>query len=115
MQIFGSNTIGSLYTLKCVKYCVEMATNLAINPKLLDEALKAGGQKTKKATVEEALKEYISRRKQLKITSFLETSIMTKATITKNNGRKNERSCRYFHLVPCVQAIKQTPIPSPCA
>ncbi len=39
-----------------------MATNLAINPKLLDEALKAGGQKTKKATVEEALKEYISRR-----------------------------------------------------
>jgi hypothetical protein len=39
-----------------------MATNLAINPKLLDEALKAGGQKTKKVTVEEALKEYISRR-----------------------------------------------------
>ncbi len=47
-----------------------MATNLAINPKLLDEALKAGGQKTKKATVEEALKEYISRRKQLKITKL---------------------------------------------
>jgi hypothetical protein len=39
-----------------------MATNLAINPKLLDEALKAGGQKTKKVTVEGALKEYISRR-----------------------------------------------------
>jgi Arc/MetJ family transcription regulator len=47
-----------------------MATNLAINPKLLDEALKIGGQKTKKATVEEALKEYISRRKQLKITKL---------------------------------------------
>ena len=47
-----------------------MATNLAINPKLLDEALKVGGQKTKKATVEEALKEYISRRKQLKITKL---------------------------------------------
>jgi hypothetical protein len=48
----------------------EMTTNLAINPKLLDEALKVGGQKTKKATVEEALKEYISRRKQLKITKL---------------------------------------------
>jgi Arc/MetJ family transcription regulator len=47
-----------------------MATNLEINPKLLDEALKIGGQKTKKATVEEALKEYISRRKQLKITKL---------------------------------------------
>ncbi len=47
-----------------------MATNLAINPKLLDEALKLGGQKTKKATVEEALKEYISKRKQLKITKL---------------------------------------------
>ena len=47
-----------------------MATNLAIDPKLLDEALKVGGQSTKKATVEEALKEYIRKRKQLKITKL---------------------------------------------
>jgi Arc/MetJ family transcription regulator len=44
-----------------------MPTNLAIDDKLLDEALKAGGHKTKKDTVNEALREYIQRRKQLKI------------------------------------------------
>jgi Arc/MetJ family transcription regulator len=44
-----------------------MATNLAIDDRLLDEALKAGGHKTKKDTVNEALREYIQRRKQLEI------------------------------------------------
>ena len=41
-----------------------MATNLAIDEKLLDEALRLSGHATKKATVNEALQEYISRRKQ---------------------------------------------------
>jgi len=44
-----------------------MATNLAIDEQLLDEALKVGGHATKKATVTEALQEYVSRRKQAKI------------------------------------------------
>jgi Arc/MetJ family transcription regulator len=44
-----------------------MATNLAIDDRLLNEALKAGGHKTKKDTVNEALREYIQRRKQLEI------------------------------------------------
>ena len=44
-----------------------MPTNLAINDELLEEALHLGGHRTKKATVNEALKEYIQRRKQLKI------------------------------------------------
>ncbi len=44
-----------------------MATNLAIDDQLLDEALKVGGHKTKRATVTEALTEYIQRRKQQKI------------------------------------------------
>jgi Arc/MetJ family transcription regulator len=41
-----------------------MATNLALDDQLLEEALKIGGHATKKETVTEALKEYISRRKQ---------------------------------------------------
>ncbi len=41
-----------------------MATNLDIDPKLLEEALKIGGLKTKKATVNKALEEFIQRRKQ---------------------------------------------------
>ncbi len=44
-----------------------MAPNLAIDERLLAEALKAGGLKTKKATVNEALREFIQRRKQLEI------------------------------------------------
>lgn len=44
-----------------------MATNLAIDDKLLDEALRVGGHKTKKATVTEALREYILRRRQARV------------------------------------------------
>ena len=44
-----------------------MATNLAIDDRLLEEARRIGGQKTKRATVTEALNEYIQRRKQQQI------------------------------------------------
>lgn len=45
----------------------DMATNLAIDDRLLQEAQRIGGKPTKKATVTEALEEYIQRRKQAKI------------------------------------------------
>ncbi len=41
-----------------------MPTNLAIDDRLLNEALRVGGHPTKKATVTEALEEYVRRRKQ---------------------------------------------------
>lgn len=41
-----------------------MATNLAIEPELLNRALEIGGEKTKKATVNRALREFIARREQ---------------------------------------------------
>jgi len=44
-----------------------MATNLAIDDQLLEEARRIGGHKTKRATVTEALNEYIQRRKQQQI------------------------------------------------
>lgn len=44
-----------------------MATNLAIDDNLLAEALAIGGHKTKRETVNEALREYIQYRKQLEI------------------------------------------------
>lgn len=43
-----------------------MPTNLAIDDKLLEKAVKAGGHRTKRATVNEALEEYVQRRKRLK-------------------------------------------------
>lgn len=47
-----------------------MATNLAIDEKLLEEALRVSGLKTKKAAVNEALREFVRRRKQKNIVSL---------------------------------------------
>jgi Arc/MetJ family transcription regulator len=44
-----------------------MPTNLALDDRLIDEARRIGRHKTKKAAVTEALREYIQRRKQLRI------------------------------------------------
>ncbi len=41
-----------------------MATYVSIDPKLLNKALQIGGEKTKKATVNKALREFIARREQ---------------------------------------------------
>jgi Arc/MetJ family transcription regulator len=50
-----------------------VATNLSIDEVLLAEALKAGGFKTKKATVNEALREFINRRRQADILKLFGT------------------------------------------
>ncbi len=44
-----------------------MATNLAIDDKLIIKAQKIGHHKTKKAAVTTALKEYIAHKKQLEV------------------------------------------------
>lgn len=44
-----------------------MATNLALDDNLIEEARSAGGHKTKKEAVTAALAEYVKRRKQLQI------------------------------------------------
>lgn len=44
-----------------------MATNLALDERVLEKALEIGEQKTKKDTVNQALKEYIERRQQKRI------------------------------------------------
>ena len=41
-----------------------MATNLSLDPELLEKTLEVSGEKTKKAAVTKALKEFISRREQ---------------------------------------------------
>lgn len=44
-----------------------MATNLALDDKLIEEAVRLGGHRTKRETVTEALQEYVQRRKQLRV------------------------------------------------
>lgn len=50
-----------------------MPTNLSIDDALLSEAVKEGGLKTKRATVNEALREFIQRRKQLQVLELFGT------------------------------------------
>jgi hypothetical protein len=50
-----------------------MPTNLPIDDRLLEEAKKVGGHRTKKETVTVALQEYIKRRKEQEILSLFGT------------------------------------------
>jgi hypothetical protein len=50
-----------------------MATNLSLDPELLEKALEVSGEKTKKAAVTKALKEFISRREQRRILDLFGT------------------------------------------
>lgn len=50
-----------------------MPTNLAIDDELLAEAQHVGGHRTKKDTVNEALREYIQRRRQAKLVDLFGT------------------------------------------
>ncbi len=50
-----------------------MATNLAIDDLLIEEAKKIGNHRTKKAAVTEALQEYIQRKKQSEILKIFNT------------------------------------------
>ena len=50
-----------------------MATNLALDDALIEEARKIGKHKTKKAAVTAALREYIQRRRQLEVLDLFGT------------------------------------------
>ena len=64
-----------------------MTTNLALDPKLLDRALKISGQKTKKAAVTLALEEFIAKRAQKNM-----LDLMGKLEWDKSYDYKAERS-----------------------
>ena len=48
-----------------------MATNLAIDPSLLDRAVQVSDERTKKAAVTKALQEFIARREQQRVADLL--------------------------------------------
>lgn len=63
-----------IFKLRCAILCVKKyqrrlatATNLDIDPQLLDKALVISGLKTKKETVDLALREFVNRHKQPEI------------------------------------------------
>ena len=48
-----------------------MATNLSIDPELLERALEVSGERTKKAAVTKALEEFIARRRQKRLLELM--------------------------------------------
>lgn len=48
-----------------------MATNLSLDPDLIDRAVEVSGEKTKKAAVTRALEEFIARRKQKRLIELM--------------------------------------------
>jgi Arc/MetJ family transcription regulator len=50
-----------------------MPTNLAIDDKLIEDARRMGKHRTKREAVNEALREYVQHRKQLKVLDLFGT------------------------------------------
>ena len=48
-----------------------MATNLSLDPDLLERSLEVSGERTKKAAVTRALEEFILRRKQKRLLDLM--------------------------------------------
>jgi Arc/MetJ family transcription regulator len=48
-----------------------MATNLSIDPDLLERAMEVSGERTKKGTVAKALEEFIARRRQKRLLELM--------------------------------------------
>lgn len=66
-----------------------MPTNLAIDDDLLEQALTVGGYRTKRQTVNEALREFIQRRKRLEL-----LKLVGKVTYDRRYDYKQERRAR---------------------
>jgi hypothetical protein len=64
-----------------------MATDLSIDPDLIEQALELSGERTKKAAVTKALQEFIARRRQKQL-----LDLMGKLEWDSSYDYKSERS-----------------------
>ena len=76
-----------------------MATNLALDDRLIQEAVRVSGHRTKKAAVTSALEEYIQRRKQKAIVDLFgkidllpPTAIKRQRKATQGAKRRTSRA-----------------------
>jgi hypothetical protein len=68
---------------------LHIATNLSLDPKLIERAVEVSGERTKKAAVTRALEEFIARRRQKRL-----VELMGKLEWDKSFDYKAERSRR---------------------
>jgi Arc/MetJ family transcription regulator len=70
-----------------------VATNLAIDDELIDEARRVGGHTTKKQAVTVALEEYVARRKQLAVLELFGTIDFDKSSLPAVGGSIVPETC----------------------
>jgi len=51
----------------CIRRCIDMRTNIVLDDKLIERALKVSGLRTKKELITVALKEFVRNRSRLDI------------------------------------------------
>ena len=63
----------NVHSFLCIWMCgdLHMSTNLALDPKLVDQALEVSGERTKKAAVTKALQEFVARRRQKRLLDLM--------------------------------------------
>ena len=66
-----------------------MTTNIIVDDKLIKEAVKLGKHNSKKDAVDEALQEYVTRRRQAKIIDLFDT-----IDYNKNFNYKKQRKIK---------------------
>lgn len=79
-----------------------MATNLALDDQLIEEARRAGKHKTKKEAVTAALDEYVRKRKQMRILEVFGSFSMNpaydyKAERQRHTSSRSSRRARGDH------------------
>ena len=81
-----------------------MATNLSLDPKLIERALQVSGERTKNAAVTRALEDFIARRRQKRLVEFLASSNGTAHSTIRPNATASELARRHQRLVACSAA-----------
>ena len=81
-----------------------MATNLSIDPDLIDQTLELSGERTKKAAVTKALKEFIARRRQKRLLDLMGKLEWDASYDYKGERAPSEPLCRHQRLVVGIAA-----------
>ncbi|MBI1739537.1 MAG: type II toxin-antitoxin system VapB family antitoxin [Acidobacteriales bacterium] len=68
-----------------------MPTNLALDDRLIEEARRSGGHKTKKEAVNAALDEYVRKRKQMRILEAFGSFSFDRSYNYKEERRRGSR------------------------
>ena len=88
---------------------LHMATNLALDPDLLERALAVSGEKTKNAAVTKALKEFIARREQKRLRELFGR---LEACVRREQAGRSLSICGGTASVPCVPGCRRSPSPA---